>query len=501
MNSGEKLVGNSFFLFTDWAAVTVLSLLYWLIIGKTLPPESYGIISASVNFMIMVSGFTLIGMQLAVPKLVAEYSEIKQHEKMKSLIAFSLRVVITISVAASAVIVLLSGFLQNMLNLPAEALLIISVGIVASSLWSLSTSIIIGLQNMKYIFRTNLIGNILKIALAFLLIIFGFNYVGPLISVVASFILIVALRRKFLHLRSGKVGVDKKGIVMNYAMPAFIAGVVMMFFGSTPTIILNAIKGAAVTGLLAIAMTVSSPLAMIPSTLTQALFPITSALSTQASQKKKQMTLINLVTRYALFLTIPAFIILVVFSEKILLLFSRPEYLPAASLMPLVALSTVLLGMGGIFNSNIYAMRKPKVSRNIVIFSTALFLLFVFPLTYMFSSIGTAASYFAATLSYAALSYLYLRKSIGLRVFSVSVAKLLALNILFGLVLYSTRFPDNILIKFLVGILGILMYLGLPLLMKYYSAEDVRVITIIAQKSPVLKRQLNWLAKFISNYS
>lgn len=501
MVSGEKLIGNSLFLFTDWVAITFLSLFYWFIIGKTLPPESYGIISASVNLMIIISGFTLVGMQLAVPKLISEYVEERKNEKSKNLIAFSLRLIITLGAITSVSIALLSGYLTKLLNLPFEALMIISFSIIVWSLWSFSTSILLGLQNMKYIFKTNLIGNVIKVALTFLLIILGFNYLGPLISVVTGLIFIVLLRHKILYIRQGSNNINKRNVIVNYALPAFITGITMLFFGSTPSIILNAIKGAAITGLFAISITISSPLSMVPSTLTQALFPIISALSTEANPKKRQMNLIKIVTRYAFFMTIPAFVILILFSQNILILFARQEYLPATSLLPIIAFATIILGIGGIFNSNIYAMRKPKVSRNIVIITATLFLLLALPLTYIFSATGMATAYLLSILLFTLLSYLYLRKNIRLRFSGAMFMKLVTANIVLGLILYSTKLFNNLLIKILLFAFGILSYFVALLLVKYYSKEDARVLNMVAEKTPVLKKQFYALSKFISKHS
>ncbi len=500
MNSGEKLVGNSFFLFTDWFSLTVLSLLYWFVIGKTLPPENYGIIATSTNLILMISGLSLIGMQLTVPKLVSEYAQKKQYDKLKSLVSFSMKIVILIVSAISLSMILFSGFFTNLFNLPLDALIIVSVSLFVWSLWSLSTSILLGLQNMKYIFQTNLVGNILRILLAVAMISAGFAYVGPLAATLIGLFLIILLRWKFFSLYS-PAKINKKQVIMKYAIPAFVAGIAVILFSNAPNIILNTIQGPAVTGLFAIAITVSSPLATIPSTFSSASFPIVSALSTERNPNKKQMRLINFATRYSFFMTIPAFTILIVFAEKILLMFSRVEYLPAVQLIPIIALSTIVWGVGQIFNSSIYAIRKPNVSRNIVVLSTITFFVMAFPLTYILSSFGTAVSYLASTLVFAILSYAYLRKSIKLKFDSMVFMKIISSSILFGAIIYSVKFFDNIIIKFLLLSLGIASYFGILLVMKYYSKDDARVFEIISMKSPVFKKQIMQISKFISDNS
>ncbi|MEM5832392.1 MAG: hypothetical protein QXT38_03740 [Candidatus Aenigmatarchaeota archaeon] len=66
MGLSEKLISNSIYLFVDWLIATSMSFLYWLIAGKTLLPEEYGIVSTTTNLAIVLSNASLLGLNTAV---------------------------------------------------------------------------------------------------------------------------------------------------------------------------------------------------------------------------------------------------------------------------------------------------------------------------------------------------------------------------------------------------------------------------------------------------
>lgn len=504
MKVGEQLIGNAFFLFLDYFFVTILSLAYWLIIGKTLPVESYGLISTSMNIIILISGFSVLGLASAAPKLISEYVGKRQNSKIGALVRFVVKTTTISSLIFSFVLIILSSYLSPILKIETSTLILIAISFLAWSLWAISTSILHGFQNMKRVFQTNFIGNILKVILATFFILLGFGYLGPLLGIVLSVFLIVALRHDILLLKNKIDIIDKKNVFLKYALPAFIGGIALQIFNNASTIIITAIKDPSVTGLFAISATILFPLVTIPATLNSALFPIISELTVFPNAKKKQGYLIGLVIRYTLFITLPILIGLIFFANQAISLLSRIElgYLPAAKLFPLIGPGALILGIGTILHSSLYAIRKTIINRNIAIIATIFFLIISLPLTFFLSAFGTAIAYLASTTLYTTLSYLYLNRFLKLKLPVKNYFKVLIGSALLFLFFIATKdFQTNFLMKIIFIIIGLIIYILVLFPMRFYEREDVKTLQIISKKSPNrFRRYIDILSKIISKF-
>jgi len=508
MNIGNKLISNSVFLFLDWIAVTALSLTFWLIIGKTLPAESYGILAASVSIITILSGASLLGLQTAVFKLISEYKERNRMGKISNLVRFSIKVGLSVSLGISVSLALLSTILSPILNLPVDAILVTSAGVFIFSTWGLTTTIMYGFQNMKRVMKTNFIGNVVKVAVSLPLILLGFSYFGPLTGLLLSIVAIILLRidtlllarKKFEDSGSKSSGLDKKSI-FTYSLSAFITAMAMLGFANTPNIFLNALAGPAITGLFAISLTITSPILSIPSVLNSALFPITSALSSEKGGKERNRVLVNMILRYASFITLPLISVLLVFSGTIILLFSSSDYLPAVELLPIIGAGAFLFGIAGILSNTIYAMKKPAVSRNITILALAVFLVLAFPLTMWFSAVGMAFAYLASVFVFCSASMLYLNKLIKMSIEWMSMLKVVVGVFIFTAIIFGM---DAVIEDKMVKIVGVgfslMLYLLVMIPLRFYKREDLRILEFMSTKSPVGKRIFSGIRTFLSKY-
>ena len=94
--------------------------MYWFVIAKNLLPQSYGIISTSVNLMLLLGSISMFGLNTAIAKLIPEYSKKKQEEKIISLIRFSTKIV------SISNLILISIILINIFESPESKIGLIS---------------------------------------------------------------------------------------------------------------------------------------------------------------------------------------------------------------------------------------------------------------------------------------------------------------------------------------------------------------------------------------
>jgi O-antigen/teichoic acid export membrane protein len=499
----KKLASNATFLFLDWLFVTLLNFVYWSVAGKTLLPEQYGIVSTSVNLANLLSGLGLLGLNTTLWKLIPEYLEKKQNERAKELIQFSLKTVFMSNIIIILVLLLFSNTVTETLKIPTTVVFITGINLLIVSLWTQSSSILMGIQEMKKIALTDIIGQTVKILSSATLIFLGFKYFGPLIGFMVGVLTVTALRIPFRFLgRIKKEVLDKKQILLMFALPAFISNLSWLVFVNGQYVLLTALKGLEVTGIFTVAFLLTSPIVSVPNVLSSALFPIISQLSINHNSKGKQGYLINTVFRYALLFSIPAAIFLIIFSNHVILLFARAEYLPASSLFPILALASIIYGSGIIFNSSLYSLGRPKLQRNIILMTVILFFILAFPLTFFLSAAGMGLAYLISVFFLCLASYRHINRMLRIKLPFDSVKKILISSFFSFIFLYFlARSAPNILFAIVFCFLAGLIYLEILFLLKFYSKQDIIMLEAIAEKSPLFKKHLlnfvNFLSKFL----
>ena len=499
---GKKLISNTVYLFLDWLVLTSMGFLYWIIAGKTLLPEEYGIVSTSVNFAVVLGGLSFLGINVATWKLIPEYLEKKEIRKIKALIKFSLKIVIISNVLLAIILTVLSWHLASALKVTVPVIWITVLIIVVYSLATQIGSIIYGFQNMKKFFMTDCYCQLTRVATSTILIFLGFRYFGPLIGLFLGFLILTVLRLFSIPFKGKTEKIDQRHIMFEYSLPAFIAGLAWILFINGQYVLLTILQNPEVTGIFTVAMIITSIIATVPAIMTNALLPIISQLSANYKANKKQSYLIKMVFRYAIFISLPISIFLVIFSRQVILIFSRPEYLEATQLFPVLALAAIVYGCGNVFLNNIYALGKPKVNRNIVIVTTTIFLLLAIPLTSKFSALGLSLAYLSAVTILALLSYFFIKKYSKITLPWGSILKLVAASLISLIFLYFiTSFTQGLFFGLIFAFISGLIYLSVLIPMKFYMMEDVRALELVANKSPILRKQISCLAKFLSKHT
>jgi len=498
----RRLASNATFLFLDWLFVTLLNFIYWSVAGKTLLPGQYGIVSTSINFATLLSGIGMLGFNTAVCKLLPEYIEKKQGGSLRELIRFSLKTILISNAALIILLLLASPIITTILKIPTSVIFVTAVNMLLVSLWTYFAAVLTGIQNMKKIVTTNLAGMFVKVFVSAALVFLSFSYFGPLFGYMVGVFVVVVLRIPFKFLAKVKKEVlDKKQIFFDFALPAFTAGLALLVFSNGQYVLLTAIKNPEVTGIFAVALILTNPIISIPNVLTTALFPIISQLSLDHNSKGSQRYLINMVFRYALFFSMPIAILLIFFSNNVILLFSRSEYLPASALFPILAIASVIYGIGNVFNQTLYSLGKPKTQRNIILATVLLFFSLAIPLTIFLSALGICLAYLMSVSFLNFASYKSTKKILKIRLPWDSVKKILVASLFLFLFLYAiARSVTNIFITIILCAVAGLVYLEILFLLKFYTKQDVVVLQSIAEKSPVLKKQLMGFVNFLSKF-
>jgi len=498
MRIGEKLISNTTYLFLDWFAVSTLSFLFWFALGKTLQKSELGIVSTSIYFAILVSSFVSLGINIALQKLIPEIKKKKGPKVLPSIVKLSIKPLIVSLIFTSIVLIVFSSLFSNFLKLPESIILICALSIVGISFFAFFGSILYGLQKMKRFFLTDFFQILIRLALSIIMIFIGFSYFGPLVAFCLGLLIASFFRIDLNYFRNNNISFSYKKL-FDYAFPALISTLAASSIIYTQPVILTAIRNVEVTGIFTIAFVISSPILVLVTVLTSALFPIISELSADHRMKDRQSYLIAIVLRYALFLILPVSILLIVFSKYAVLLFSSAEYLESTLYFPFLVPAAMLNGIGGIFTSNLYAIGRPKTQRNIMVFTALFFLSVSIPLTSYFpKAFGLCLTYLITMLIYFMLSFVCIRKYLKIKFFMGDALRVLFSALLVLLILFIlSNFVQTILAAVLILIPTVLFYLFFLFFIKFYRVEDVRILEFFGKRIPVIGKYFLTIADFI----
>lgn len=503
MKIKDKLISNTFYLFTNWVSTTVLFILFWLVLGKTLIPEHYGIVAVALQVVTLLSTLSMFGLKATTTKLIPEFIERKQLDKIPRLVWVSLKISFAVALIFSIGLVVFYFQFPDYIKFSSDVLPFVIISIVSLAIANIFLGIYSGFQNMKKIFLTTLYGDITMLVLSLFLIYIGFGYIGAIIAFMASSIVMALTRFNLKFFKGlGKSNIEKS-VVLKYSMPVFVVLVFTIIFNNSQFIVLSVMDTIETTGLFAVSMKIASVVSIIPTVFSSALFPIISGLSVGKDAESKQSYLISLVFRYGIFIVIPVAIFIILFSKQFVLFFSTAEYLSATTFLPLLVLGAVSLGLANQFLSSIYAIGKPKKYRDINIVATTFYIITALILTYYFSAMGLAISYFISSTVLMLITFMVIRKHLSIKVPTKVIGKVFIAIIPPSLILFLVEpFVPNIWIAGIVLIVSALVYFLSLLKMNFYIDEDIRVLEFIISKTPILKSQIShfrdYLSKFIS---
>lgn len=493
-----KIVSNSIFLMISSLSATLFSFLFWLIIGKLLLPEDYGVISTTINLAVFLSVVTVFGFGFTLIKLLPEYLSKGQNQKSNSLIAFSFKFMLFSGILMAFLLLLFSEIAVELLNIPHKAVLMASGFMVFITLATYFDSVLRGFQNMKWVAIMQIFGQFSKLLIAFALIILGFGYLGPLFGFLSLYLVTSVIGLGLVGIKIKSPNLNSKGVLIKYAFPAFVSTILSYVFFSGRFIILNAMKSSSATGIFGLATTMTAPLILLPNVLLQAIFPVSSELTTNPKYKITMAKTISYFLRYILLITAPMATILALFSKPLILTFSRPEYLGSVSLFPILAAASIVFSLGSIFYQTLYALKQTRSYKNIMLFSIIIFLSASIPLTYIFSELGMAFSVLIFSIFYSALSYLNIRKLIKISIPILSLTKIIVSTIISMAILYLLDQINSGLIWGIISItVSTLIYVASLMIIKFVEKTDVNLLKNLVLRIPFLKKNASYLINFL----
>jgi O-antigen/teichoic acid export membrane protein len=478
MSAIKRMASNTFYIFLNSLSFTILSLIYFVIAGKLLTPSEYGIANSIIQFTTLIASFSMLGLTNAILKLVSEYYATKKMKKLYGAVKYSFKILLLVNLMVAAIIFFISPALAAYIfknpNLT-STFEISSLIILVFSLASYFGSVVYGLGKVKVYFLTDFLANFVKVVLAIpLIIFFKFGFWGPILGYLLGLVFSAFIR--FTEIKLKDKGRPDTTTIWYYAFPALISTIGGAILTATPVLILSAFSSTTEAGIFTLVNALASLLIFVPNILYTASFPIFSGMYGKKDHKGIE-ELLNMVFRYTILISVPLSLIFVLFPSFLIRIVAKPAYLVGSNALSILGIVGLLYGIGNILLNALYAIGKPKLSRNIMIGTLIIYLILSIPLSMLYGSVGMAITYLLAFLFLFSLSLFFTLKFYCLNINRNYIPKVLFSSLIWLLVLIVATFlSDSIYVFMVTSLIGFFLYVFLLLVLKAFSVNDLKML-------------------------
>jgi len=512
----EKKIVKSIFkggtiVFLGLVISKIFGLLYRVVVGRTLGPEEYGIISVMMAVSSVIGVLAFIGIPNGVQKYVAEYRGTNDIEKQAGIVRTGLLLVTIPSVIVMLIVFILAPWIATELfNEPRAIWPIRFVALILPlrayrKVFYRTTD---AYEKMQYkIYANQLYANISKVILTLVFIGLGFNYIGAAIAYAFAWGSAVVLSGYFAYKvfpEAFKVSLKTEkeySKLFQHSWPLFAAGILASVAGYIDTFMLQAFLGSEEVGLYNSAYPLAAVLTFSGSALGSIYLSNASKLFGEG-KKDELAEAYRLVTKWIGYISLPLFSVIILFPQALLQLFG-PDYLGMANVLRVLALGFLLSALIGPTSKIIQAVDKTKYKLYLTLFIGTTNILLNYLLIPVYGIIGaayaTALTFgFGFILKTIIVTYLSGKTPFRPVLIKIMLSSLAAAAPIF-LLSYLTSYKNSLLYLVIIMPLYGLIYLYLLLFTRTIQIEDLVVLKYIKRVTGIESEKLEAIVKKYAN--
>ncbi|HLC63399.1 MAG TPA: oligosaccharide flippase family protein [Candidatus Nanoarchaeia archaeon] len=496
--TGEKamkvlLKGTMFFLIGTIIA-KILSYTYRAIIARSLSVEDFGTFNLVITVAAIAALIANLGLSQGMERFLGYFSQDKK--RTHTIITFALKVVIPLSILIALLIAYFSKDIAvSFFHAEEMAVLIkiIAIGIPFYTITELNEGIFKGSKNLKYqIYTSDIIENLIRLTITILALLLGYQLMGVvyayIFSLMASAITGYYIIRKKILPRENLEKKHARSLqkeIMLFSWPAMFTIWLYTATKWTDTLLLGFLDTRTNVGLYNAALPIAAALTIIYTALGSLLIPVLSELH-KNNEKNLLKELFVRINRWGVIVTLPIFLVVILFPHQVIQLLFGEKYLAAASALIILALGYFFGVMCGQVGALMNVLGKTK-ERMIIwlsggIFSVTLNALLIYKYGLIGAAIATALTFFYLNIA----TTLYLWKYHQVRNENRKLIKPFLAGILAMIPLFIwLRFnPQSSGYAFAIAaVLSGTLYLIIALLIRSFDKEDVQLMTMLENKT------------------
>ena len=480
-----------------------------MVIARFLGPEDYGLISLGFAVMMIGTTLSLMGLSSGVQRFVAYYQGKGDEERIKGTIISALKVAVPMSLFFMVVVVLGADWIS--INIFHESdlipvLMIFAIGIPFWTLTSIFNSVPIAFQQIKYhIYTVYIFKDSFKLIAIVSFLAAGYGVIGAAVGWVLAIVGMSILAFYFLEKRVfpilsstvKSISMDKKLFYFSY--PLIFVGILSMVIGWTDTFMLGYFCTSFEVGVYNAALPTSKLLSVVLSPIGQIFGPVIVGLYAKNRINELRRTYSS-VTKWIFSLVFPGFLLMALFSEKVLIILFGDVYISGSNALGILAFGVLITAIVGPASLIITAYGRTKIIMwcSLLGASVNVFLNFFLIPKYGINGAAVATGFSLALTTILHLIFAY--RIGGVQPFGWGYVKPLFASIVAVAVVYVVvQYVIGVSVISLVMMLFVfgLLYFFLLLVMKGFDKEDLMVMRAVDQR---LGMRLDWVRKIIKRF-
>jgi O-antigen/teichoic acid export membrane protein len=480
-----------------------------MVIARYLGPEDYGLISLGFAAMMIASTISVMGFNSGMQRYIAYYRGKGDEGRIKGTIVSALKVTFPMSLLLMGFVLFNADWISTSIfhepNLT-SVLLVFAIGI---PFWTLSTvfvSVAIAFKQIKYhVYTFYIFKDSFKLIAIVSFLLLGYGVIGAavgwILAVVGMSILsFYFVEKKVFPVFSGTVRsnpMDKELFLFSY--PLIFVGISSLVTGWTDTFMLGYFCTSSEVGIYNAALPTSKLLGVVLSPIGMIFGPVIVGLYAKDRINDLRRTYSS-VTKWIFSLVFPGFLLMALFSKRILMILFGDAYVSGSTAMSILAFGVLITAMVGPAASVIGAYGRTKIIMWCSFFGASVNVLlnfFLIPI-YGINGAAVATGFSLALTSIFHLIFAY--RIGGVQPFRWSYAKPLFASVVSVAMVYGvTQYVIGVSVVSLIVMLFVfgLLYFFLLLLIKGFDEEDIVVMRAIDQR---LGTRSNWVRGFIQRF-
>lgn len=443
----EASAKGGFNLFWGQVASNIIMSLGVIIVTRLLSPSDYGFYTISLTAPAFITIFRDWGMNSAVTRYTAQYTQEDRPEEVKAVLLASLLFEAVLGIALSAFSFLFSDyFATSIFNRPniAPLIQIASLTILASAFITVAQAAFIGMERTGLNSATIVLQAALKAALQPALIIVGMGTLGAtmgatvavLVTGLVCFLLLLRLNRS---LRNSDVAPRKSvtmRVMLRYGLPISVSAIITGFSTQFYNLLMAVYCTDLLIGNYQAAVNFSVLIAFFSIPITTILFPVFSRLDGQ-KESETLRTAFRFSVKYASLLVVPATVVVMALAQPAVYTLFGDKYSIAPLYLTLLSIPFLYTALGNLSIGNLLnSQGKTQTTMKLTLANTAVGVPLSLILIPNFQIIGLIATILIASVPSQLLGLYLIRKQYNATISWKSSAKILASSAAAGIIAY-----------------------------------------------------------------
>ena len=481
MSIRRKVLSNVFYNFFSIMTVSISGYLFWIITGKFLVPEDYGLLSLIVAMYGFLLPIACWGLNVAVRRFIPIYQAKGKDHDIRDIVTYSLMLTATLSVILGILATSFVMMFNSQLGISAEHLYIfylLTPFVLFGALMHTVHGSLIGLQRFKQMFYSNIAGNTLRVLLTLSLLFLLFGSLGAVIGFMSWPLVAAIIAGYYLykHLPKRKNSVNKREL-LSYGTFAMLFGVMFFVLAQGSLLYLTFLSNLESVAFFRVAVLFGTVIQLAAMSLMPGIAPLVSSFWSEG-QRDKVKLLLEMSVKYMLIITLPLTALILAFPDFIIKLFYRVEYLPAVPYLTTYLLGSILWSLFFLIVYFLYHTDEPKKFLYLATISAVLNTALAFILVPIYGGPAASDSFLISQIVVVLIGFLWVRKKFG-ATFS-KAAQITLSTIVFLAILYASRtMITEIPYIILVVAFGLIAYSVLLLKLKTFDKNDIMFLDTV----------------------